>query len=545
MRRLILFPMLSCAFALQAQEFTKADSLRGYLFPGRANYDVHYYHLDVEVDPEDRSLRGTNTIHFEVLAPLKTMQIDLYRNMQITSVKMGGASLSFEKNGNATFIELPGELQTGAKEQIEIAYHGVPEVAANAPWDGGFVWSADSRDNPWIGVACEGDGASLWWPCKDHLTEEPDSMLISCTVPEPLMCVANGRLRMKEKAGGGKTTYHWFVNSPINSYNVTLNIARYAHFQDSYVSNIDGDTLSLDYYVLPENLKKAKKHFGQVKPMMDCFEQYFGKYPFYEDGYKLVETPYLGMEHQSAIAYGNKYLSGYLGLDMSGLGFDYIIIHETAHEWFGNSISAGDIAEAWIHESFTTYAEAVYVECMSDYATAVNYLKQQRMLIQNQNPIIGPLGVNYHGWADDTDLYYKGSWMLHSLRGHVNDDEKFFATLHGFSGYFRHQVISTEEVVRYFSDELDMDLASFFNQYLRHADLPVLDFEVRKKGKGAELRYRWKAGEGGFDMPVDVLTPDGTIRVHPTGEWQETRLKHVKEKDIKIDTDRFYFLVEE
>jgi aminopeptidase N len=385
----------------------------------------------------------------------------------------------------------------------------------------------------------------VWWPNKDHPSDEPDSLYLSCEVPSPLVCIANGNPRGTAPAAGGFTRYDWKVTYPINNYNVTLNIGTYTHFADTYTA-ADGDTLALDYYVMPYNERKARGHFAQVKPMLACFEQYFGKYPFPRDGYALVETPYLGMEHQSAVAYGNNYQKGYMGRDLSGVGldFDYLIIHESAHEYWGNSVTAADHAEMWIQESFTTYAEALYVECTLGYETALRYLQGEARLIQNAEPILGPLEVGYSQWLT-SDHYFKGALMLHTLRNVIGDDKRWFEILYGLSGEFRHKIIRTADVVGFVNAKTGKDFTAFFDQYLRHPAPPVLQYKVKPKAGGTELTYRWQAGAPGFSMPVQVGFSKGDYTtLSPTAAWQTITLPG-DAASFRVATELFYVQTED
>ncbi|MEM9929625.1 MAG: M1 family metallopeptidase, partial [Bacteroidota bacterium] len=381
--------------------FTLADTLRGALRPERTCFDVTYYELHLEVTPTERSIEGHVNMDYRVVQPTKRLQIDLFENMAIDSIKQAGELLSYDRVANAVFVDLPYRLSANSLHRMTIWYGGQPTAAKNAPWDGGFVWSLDHHDRTWVGVACEGTGASLWWPNKDHLSDEPDSMLVSVTVPKRLFVASNGNLREEvELENNYQKRYDWFISYPINNYNVSLGIGSYIHFDSTYVA-FDGEVLDLDYYVLDYNEERARKQFRQVGPMLAAFEHYFGKYPFWEDGYALIETPYLGMEHQSGIAYGNRYMRGYLGgLIPDDMDWDFIIIHESGHEYFGNSVSVADHAEMWIHESFATYMEALYVECTAGYEDAVRYLSVFRSYptIRNQEPILGPTEVNWEDW---------------------------------------------------------------------------------------------------------------------------------------------------
>ncbi|MEM9144432.1 MAG: M1 family metallopeptidase, partial [Bacteroidota bacterium] len=404
-----------------AQNFTEQDTLRGSITPERSWWDLNYYHLDVTVDPEKKYISGSNTIRYRVLEAGQVLQVDLQPPMKIESVWQDGKALRFQSKGNAHFVHLEKNQKEGRFNSVKIMYSGHPKVAQNAPWDGGFSWETDNRGKPFIATSCQGLGASVWWPNKDHMYDEVDSMAISVTVPKNLMDISNGRLRKIEEDQDTKT-YHWFVKSPINNYGVNLNIAEYTHFASTYEG--EAGTLTLDYYVLPQNYDKAQKQFQQVPQMLRAFEHWFGPYPFYADGYKLVEVPYLGMEHQSSVTYGNQYKNGYLGTDLSrsgwGLKFDFIIIHESGHEWFANSITNKDIADMWIHESFTAYSESLFLDYYYGPEAAADYVIGTRALIKNDRPIIGPYDVNQEGSGD---MYYKGANMLHTLRQLLEDDK--------------------------------------------------------------------------------------------------------------------------
>lgn len=522
----------------QAQPFTRADSLRGALRNERNCYDVTWYDLSLKVDPATQSIDGKNDIWFSAITPFSRLQIDLFPNLDIKRIQFEGNDCLFQREHNAVFVDFPREVKKGEKAHFSVEYAGKPNIARNAPWDGGFVWSSDGNGKPWIGVACEGHGASSWWPLKDHLSDEPDSMRITTIVPDTLMSVSNGNLRKTETVGNGWKKYEWAVTYPINSYNVTVNIGDYIHWHADY-QNATG-VHDLDYYVLRENESKARKQFLQVGPMMKCYEDYFGEYPFWNDGYALVETPYLGMEHQGAIAYGNHYRPGYNGYDPLNLKFDYIIIHETGHEWWGNSVSASDHADLWIHESFCTYGEALYVECMWDYATAVKYLVNQRPNIRNLTPMVGPRDVNYEDWSG-SDIYYKGSWMLHTLRNVVNDNAKWKTAIYQFATQFKHKVTSTDEVIAWFNQHLGMDLTPVFRQYLYHTALPKLEYKL----SGKKLQYRWKADEPGFNMPVRVKVDGGDwITLTPTLDWQKKKLK-TSGQEVEADLESFLIRVKE
>ena len=514
--------------------FTEQDSLRGTLGPARANYDVTYYELHLDVDPVDQVIEGRVEMDYTILGQLPILQIDLFENLQIDGIEQEGKPLRYERRGNAVFVELPHPAQLGSRHRMTVHYGGKPVEAQNPPWDGGFVWALDQRDRYWIGVACEGDGASLWWPNKDHLSDEPDSMLISVTVPERLFVASNGNLREEvELENERKKRYDWFVSYPINNYDVSINVGHYEHFSDVYRS-FDGEELPLDYYVLDYNVARARKHFQQVEPMLQAYEHYFGKYPFWDDGFALIETPYLGMEHQSGIAYGNRFMRGYLGgMIPSDMDWDYIIVHEAGHEYFGNSVSVADHAEMWIHESFTTYMEALYVEYHFGGDDARRYLKSQRRFVSNEEPMLGPLGVNFTDFKS-SDHYFKGAWMLHTLRNVLYDDPLFFGMLRSFYQDHQRTTVTTQEVIDYFSRYAGQDLQPFFDQYLKHPDLPRLQLRTN----GEQLEYRLQADVAGLAMPVGIFIGDERVRLLTTPDWQPMG-KHVDPATVRIDDERY------
>ncbi len=548
----VLSLLLLAALGLRGQStdfyqdypFTRADTLRGSLRPERTCYDVHYYGLQLRVDTRKKMIRGEVEIAFTTVADFQRLQIDLFENMTIDRIVMGKQELSYQREYNAVFVDFPTLQKAGSMGSFTVHYYGKPTVASNAPWDGGFVWSEDKRGRDWIAVACEGDGASLWWPNKDHLSDEPDSMLISLTVPSDLMAVANGNLRKVDKEDK-YTRYDWFVSYPIDNYNVTLNIGHYTHFADEYHA-ADGNILALDYYVLDYNEDRAGEHFQQVHSVLACYEKYLDKYPFWEDGFALVETPYLGMEHQSAIAYGNQYMRGYLGgMIPNDMDWDYIIVHETGHEYFGNSIGVADLAEMWIQESFTTYLEAVYVEYTMSYEDAIRYLVKQQLYIYNQEPIIGPAGVNWEDWGG-SDHYFKGAWVLHTLRNAIGDDEKWWAIFKGFYQKHALSLVTTQDFIDYVNEATGKDWQPFFQQYLHYPQPPVLEYQLKQQGKKLQVSYRWAADVAGFNMPILLGNKEKMIRVNPsTSKWQETTLFNTNASDFTVAMDRFLVKVKE
>ncbi|WP_028981152.1 M1 family metallopeptidase [Sporocytophaga myxococcoides] len=515
----------------QTKSFTRYDTLRGSLSPLRACYDVHFYNLKLQIDPDKKHIMGSNSIHFKVIEPFIRVQVDLYSTLRVDSIRHHNETLNFERDSNAVFINFKNALKPYSLDSISIYYSGNPFEARNPPWEGGFIWSKDTEGKPWVGVSCEGDGASLWWPCKDHPSDEADSVQLTFSVPKGLKCISNGNLE-QEVCGKDFHTYKWKVHYPINNYNVTLNIGNYAEIKDEYI-RADSSTLDLRYYVLQKNKDKAWEYFQQVKPMLKCFEQYFGKYPFPKDGYALIETPYLGMEHQSAIAYGNKFRKNMLG-------YDYIVIHESAHEWWGNNVSACDHGDLWIQESFTTYAEALFVECMFDFTSSVNYLFRQRNYIKNSEPIKGPSNVNYHYWKD-SDMYYKGSWMLHTLRSVIDNDSLWFSILKEIQHQFSQKQICSDELINFISQKGMINLRPFFDQYLLHTDIPIFEYKVKRKKNKFYLVYRMRASVNGFTIPVKLKLQSGkAIVLIADQQFKKVELEENDLEDFKIPTDLYY-----
>ena len=536
MKSIISWFLLSVVSLTFAQPFTRRDSLQGGLRPERTGFDVLRYDLNVELDPYQKSLRGYNDITFTLKENTPEIQIDLFENMRVDSILLQNRTLKYRREYDAVFIEL-GNLPFSGFHTLRFYYSGHPKVAKNAPWDGGFVFTSDKNGKPWIGVAVQGTGASLWYPVKDTQTDEPQQgASINIAVPDGLTAVSNGRLIGTNVLPDGKVSWKWEVVNPINSYNITLNVADYALITDRH-KNLD-----IAYYVLKGNEEKAKTHFAaDVGPMLDCFTDRFGAYPFEQDGFKLVETPYLGMEHQSAIAYGNQYRKGYLGADMSDTGlalrFDYIVIHETAHEWFGNSITSADIADLWIHESFTTYAESVFIECLYGYEDALRYINGQKRLIANNMPMIGTFGVNFSG---SSDVYYKGSNMLNTMRHVLANDSLWYRTLRRFAETYRHQIIETKDVLSFFNRETGYNFTRLFNQYLRTTQIPRLKLDRRRKS----LRYKFENVVEGFALPVNVIIQGKTYRLEVSEQWQSLRA-NLSEAEIKVRTDQFLIQVQD
>ena len=526
----ILFFLLNTYVQSRAQKFSAQDTLRGSITPERIWWDLVYYDLDVTVQPKVKSIRGTNTIHYKVVSPNNIMQIDLQPPMKLIKAVQDEVELSINQNGNAHFIQLEKKQNRKKIEQIVLHFEGQPKEAINAPWDGGFSWKKDYNDNDFIATSCQGIGASVWWPNKDHMYDEVDSLQMKITVPKHLKAVGNGRLRAVTK--NEKTaSYTWFVSNPINNYGVNINIGDYVDFSETY--NGEKGNLDMHYFVLKDNLNKAKKQFLDAPKMMKAFEYWFGPYPFYEDSYKLVEVPYLGMEHQSSITYGNQYKNGYLGRDLSGTGwglkFDFIIIHESGHEWFANNITNKDIADMWIHEGFTAYSENLFLDYYYGKEASSEYVIGTRKRIRNDRPIIGNYNVNAEG---SSDMYYKGANMIHMLRQFTKNDEKWRGILRKMNAKFHHQTVTTQQIESFLSDEIDLDLHSFFNQYLRDVRIPTLEYNIDKN----ILHYRWTNVVEGFEMPVEFESNKQWQWLYPTVSWQT---KAINSSTITVDEDYY------
>ncbi|MEO0471889.1 MAG: M1 family metallopeptidase [Bacteroidota bacterium] len=528
------FFVLICCFSggLYAQPFTHQDTLRGSITAERVWWDLVHYHLDIEVKPEEKFLSGQNTISYRVLEAHDVLQIDLQKPLKIQSVIQDGETLSVRSDGNAHFVQLKKEQAKGSLQQLVVTYEGKPREAVRAPWDGGVSWKKDRDGNHFIATSCQGLGASVWWPCKDHMYDEVDSMHISVEVPENLADVSNGRLLRVVRNREKKTkTFHWYVANPINNYGVNINIAPYVKWQEKYQG--EKGKLDLTYWVLPENKKKAKKHFKEVPRMLAAFEHWFGPYPFYEDGYQLVQTPYLGMEHQSSITYGNQFFNGYRGRDLSetgwGMKFDFIIVHESGHEWFANNITHTDASDIWIHESFTNYSESLFLEYHYGKVAGQEYVRGTRMHIENRLPIIGPYHVNYA--IPSSDQYYKGGNILNTLRTLVNDDEKWRQMLRNLNQHFYHQTVKSNELEAYIGKELNLDLTKFFDQYLRDPRLPVFEYYHAD----GQLHYRWTNCIDGFNMPMLAEINGERKQLSPTSDWKKQSLAALDSLEVEVN----------
>lgn len=539
---MIRFQLILCVFLnllcdLYAQNnseliknYTHQDTLRGSITAERSWWDLTYYDLEVSVDPKTKTIFGHNTIHYKVIEENKSLQIDLQPPMSITKVTQNGEFLKVINDGNAHFVQLKELQKINSKQNITVHFEGKPKEAKNAPWDGGFSWKKDENGTDFIATSCQGLGASVWWPNKDHMYDEVDSMQIKATVPKHLTAVANGRLKNVSKSQN-TATYTWFVSNPINNYGVNINIGDYIHFSEIFQGE-KGD-LDMDYYVLKHHLEKAKTQFLDAPKMMKAFEHWFGPYPFYEDSFKLVEVPYLGMEHQSSVTYGNQFKKGYLGRDLSGTGwglqFDFIIIHESGHEWFANNITNIDIADMWIHEGFTAYSENIFLDYYYGEKASAEYVIGTRKRIRNDRPIIGDYNVNSEG---SSDMYYKGANMIHMLRQLTKNDEKWRKILRKMNANFYHQTVTTQQIETFLSKEIGLKLNPFFNQYLRDTRIPVLEYSIENN----VLFYRWNNVVDGFDMPVEIESNNEIQWLYPTEIWQTTIVKSPK---ITIDEDYY------
>ena len=530
-----LFALTLLARQSNAQPFTHQDTLRGSITEERIWWDLTHYDLNIHVNINERTFSGFNTISYKVLKPAALMQIDLQSPLKITAVTQDKNALKFTQEGNAWYVTLDKKQIAGAVNQVTVHYEGVPQVSKRPPWEGGVTWTKDENGLDLITTTCQGDGASLWWPCKDHMYDEADSMTIKVTVPDHLMDISNGRLRKMVKNNDGTKTFEWFVSNPINNYGVNINIGDYVHFDEKYPG--EKGVLDCDYYVLRNDLKKAKSHFKEVPRMLKALEHWFGPYPFYEDGYKLVQVPYYGMEHQSSVTYGNGFRNGYHQTDLSGTGwgfnFDFIIVHESGHEWFANNITYKDVADMWIHESFTAYSENLFLDYYYGTEAAADYVIGTRKRIQNDIPIIGVYDVNKSGSGD---MYYKGANMLHTLRQLVNDDEKWRSILRGMNVTFYHQTVTTNQIEQFIAYKTGLDLKAFFDQYLRTTQVPTLEYKIESN----ILSYRWTNCVKDFAMPITVMINGKAKNLEPKETWS-TLKSEVSVQDFQVKRD-FYVL---
>lgn len=544
MKKIILtFFILGMSSLLCAQKFTHADSLKGGSRPERTAFDVYYYDINLEIDINRRYIVGWVDLYFEVVTEgVNKIQIDLYQNFQVLGIlDSKGKLMEYKRDGNAIFVDRKIGSVKGEKLRIRVLYEGSPEVAINSPWEPGFVFKKDEKGRDWVAVACQATGSSIWWPSKDTQADEADSVRISIATQKDLTVVSNGNLRSIDAPVGNNRITEWFVNYPINNYDVSINIGYYVNFNEKY-KGVEA-TYDLDYWVLDYNLEKAKKHFVQVKGMLDAFEKKLGPYPFPKDGFALVETPYLGMEHQSGIAYGNKYLAGYLGVERSGLplGFDFIIIHEAGHEYWGNSLTTADVADMWVHEGFCTYSEALYVEELYGPDTALMYCNAWKFLVSNDEPIIGPYGVHKEGSGD---MYNKGALMLHTLRWLVNDDKKWFDCIIGLQKDFRFQIVTGDQVIQYMNNKLGKDYTWLFDQYLKYADPPILKYELTEVGNDLEINIYWTNVSAKFALPLNFNLGGGKTKSYViTSTPQKITIKNLRKSDFWVDDQHAYYLV--
>jgi aminopeptidase N len=540
-------PYVKAQLMAEKKVFTKADTLRGSITEYRKGWDVLRYELTVQPDIVTKSIEGKNIITYQEDLPVRTMQIDLQQPLIVDSIiGQSNNRYTFKRDNNVCFVYLRDSLAKykflPGIRKITIYYHGTPKKAKRAPWDGGLVWGSDIQGNPFIATACQGLGASVWWACKDHQSDEPDSgMTIHIIAPDTLTAVSNGRLQNVSSSLHGLKEWTWRVENPINSYGVTMNIGKYTHWNDTLMG--EGGKLDLEYWVLNYNLEKAKKQFEQVKPMIHSHEYWFGKYPFYSDSYKLVETPFLGMEHQSAVAYGNKYENGYLGRDLSktgwGLKWDFIIIHESGHEWFGNSITSKVLADMWLHEGFTNYSETLYTETLFGEQAAEEYNYGIRSNIKNDKTIIGFYGVNKEGSGD---MYYKGANVINMIRQTLNDDARFRAILRGLNTTFYHKTVTTKQVEDYMSKESKVDFSKLFDQYLRTTQIPVLEYYLSKNNQ--KIFFRWTNCISGFNLPLKVHSEIEALSITPTQEWKSATLpKKLAALSLNDVIEKHYYVV--
>ncbi|MBP7809408.1 MAG: M1 family metallopeptidase [Bacteroidia bacterium] len=525
----LLFPF----FVLSQSKYTHADSLKGKITKEREWWNVLHYELHASFNAKDSSVSGVNKTTYKVLSPLQIMHIDLREPMILDSAIQNNKKCGWKKDGDAYFINLSTEQKANEQNQITFYFHGKPKAAKLPPWDGGLIWKKDKNKNPWISIACQGMAGSVWFPNKDHMYDEPDSVSFFITAPNDLVAVAGGKLRSTIENNNGTKTWNWAIVNPINNYSIIPYIGKYLNFKDTL--NGEGGVLDINYWVLDYNLEKAKEHFKETKTMLRCFENWFGKYPFYEDGFKLVEAPHLGMEHQSAVAYGNNYVKGYMGRDLSGTGWglkwDFIIVHESGHEWFGNNISVKDVADNWVHEGFTSYSEALYTEYLFGKEAGADYVIGTRKGIDNDKPIIGDYEVNRDGSGD---MYNKAANMLHTIRQLVNNDSLWKSFLRDINKTFWHTTTTSKEVETYMINYLKLDLTKVFDQYLRTTQIPTFEYYW----KDEVLSMRWTNCVPGFNMPVRINIGNNSLLFRPSEKWNSIGLP----KQMEVSVNRNFYV---
>lgn len=538
-------PIVTLAQKSNKPQFTKADTLRGSITPERAWWNLQHYDIQVRPNLVDKTIEGSVKIRFKVIRQGKRMQIDLQQPLLIDSVFYLGKKrqlLNCTREANVAMINMPFGMKANTEGLVQIYYHGVPREAIRAPWDGGISWTKDELGNPFVATSCQGLGASVWWPCKDHQYDEPENgVTISVRVPDSLMNVSNGRLINTIQHEDATKTWVWQVKEPINNYSVSMNIGKYIHLKDEFEG--EGGKLNLNYYVLPQNKEGAERQFAQVKPMLKCFEHWFGKYPFYQDGFKLVEVPYLGMEHQSNVAYGNKYMNGYLGRDLSGTGWglkwDFIVVHESGHEWFGNNITSKDIADLWIHEGFTNYSETLFTEWLSGKEAGSAYNKGARKNIRNDKPILGIYNVHNTGSGD---MYPKASAMLHSIRMSMNNDEKFRQLLRHLNKKFYHQIVTTPMIEKEISLYAGYSVNGIFTQYLTTTQVPSFDYISSMDGK--TLKYRYSNAVKDFYLPLQIKAGKEVLVLKPkVNQWQTIQLTPSQIASLNLENVENYYYI--
>lgn len=512
--------------AQQVKAFTRADTLRGTIGEERSWWDVQRYDISVRPDYPSKTIAATNLITYKVtgVQKVKRLQLDLQEPLVIDSILLDKKQkVNFTREGNAWHVDVPSQ-QKNSEHTLAIFYQGKVHEAIRAPWDGGWIWAKDSLGRPWMTVACQGLGASVWFPCKDHQSDEPDKgASLTMTVPDTLMAIGNGRLQSKKQNNNGTATYTYAVTNPISTYCIIPYIGKYANFKETYKG--EKGVLDINYWALDYNADIAKSYMPkEVHNMLNAFEYWFGPYPFYEDGYQLIETSHTGMEHQSAVSYGNWYKPGYRGRDGSGTGigmkWDFIIIHESGHEWFGNNITTKDLADMWVHEGFTNYSETIFVDYIFGKESADAYNKGTRQGIRNDKPIIPPYNVNAQGSGD---MYPKAGNMIHSIRHGINDDTLFRKILRGMNKTFYHQTVTTQQIESYVSKMAGFDYSKVFDQYLRTTQIPTFEFVIASDKSSVRMRYTDCIS--GFNLPITLTNGTEVLRLLPTDEWKEVKLK--------------------
>lgn len=522
--RIKLLLLITCvAFATQAQNLKSG----GVLKPGQANMDIRHYTIALDVDPVQKSINGFTEIDLNLLKPTTALLFDLWHGLTITQVWVNGKTNSFiHTKDDFVKIALAQQLPAG-KVKVKIAYGGKPGISERAPWTGGFQWEKDAKGNPWIAITCQGEGAKIYFPCKDHPSDEPNEgadMII--TVPKGLVVAGPGLLQ-KVTNKKNKSTYHWKTNYTISNYCLVFNVGNYKVAKRIYTT-IDGNKVPMEYYVLEENLAMAEKLLDLFEQSSHILEKYFGEYPWVKERIAASETPHLGMEHQTNIAYGNKYRFTKLG----DKDFDWLLHHEYGHEWWANKVTNRDWAHMWIQEGICVFGDAMATRELEGEAAYLKRMQQTARATQNIIPVVRGEEVDSDS-AYNSDIYGKGAFFMHTLR-YVMGDEIFFATLKKLATapqYTYDNTVVTADVEQLFSGAYGKSLNPLFKLYLYTTD--KLEIHVKQTG---DDKYVVKLLNMDMPLPVNIVTDAGMQRL----VVDKKGITITSKTPLQIDPDIFY-----